>query len=35
VNLTLTDVQGKAVTTFRGIPIRTVDQLTETEATIS
>lgn len=35
VNLTLDNVQGKPVTSFRGIPIRIVDQIVETEATIS
>jgi len=35
VHLMLREVQGEFVNSFRGIPIRTVDQLTDTEATVS
>lgn len=33
--MTYTDVDGKPVMNFRGIPVRVVDQLLETEATVS
>ena len=34
-SIVYTDVDGKAVPTFRGIPIRVTDALTETEALVS
>ena len=33
--VTYENVQGKRIMTFRGIPIRTVDALTETEAQVT